>query len=182
MRMLRTGLVPWNGNADEVCVIVTVPAFHAPVHYEVDRALGVLRVTRVLRREPRLVHNCGCIPRTLVGDARPLEVAVFAPWPLEQLSLVVARPVGMFSISQESVTEPRIIAMPADSVCSTTSSVRSADDIGPAMLSRLMQFFTGCSDSPRSADLCIEWGDVHRAEDVMCRAACAFNEHGQCRR
>jgi len=84
MRVLRTSLTPGSGDLDEVTAVVTIPAFHAPVHYEVDRALGVLRVTKMLRNEPRLVHSCGFIPRTCVGDGRPLEVAVFAPWTLER--------------------------------------------------------------------------------------------------
>lgn len=183
MRMLRTGLVPGNSSLDEVRVVVTVPAFHAPVHYEVDRALGVLRVTGMLRSEPRLVHSCGFIPRTLVRDGRPLEVAVFAPWPLELLSLLTARPVGVLSVCLEGgVMKSRIIAVPTDDICNTTLSIRSADDLGSATLSRFVKFLAGCSDNPQDRELCSEWANACRAKDVIRGAVRAFIEHEQCRR
>ncbi len=123
----------------------------------------------MLRSEPCLVHSRGFIPRTLAGDARPLEVVVFAPWMLDQLSLFGACQVGVLTIFQAGIAEPGIIGVSADSICCATVSIRNADDIEFADRARIAGF-SGCETTSSDREFCTDWANACRARDVV-RAA-----------
>ena len=61
--------VPENFN-----VVIEIPMNAEPVKYEVDKETGAIFVDRVLTTPMRYPCNYGYVPRTLSGDADPVDV------------------------------------------------------------------------------------------------------------
>ncbi len=84
------------------------------VKYELDKASGLLRVDRVLYSSIVYPANYGFIPQTYCEDGDPLDALVINTEPLQPLSLLRARPIGLMRMEDEGKTDDKIIAVHID--------------------------------------------------------------------
>jgi inorganic pyrophosphatase len=109
------------------------------VKYEVDKATGLLRASRVLYGALHYPANYGFIPRTLDDDGDALDILVLAQEEIQSGSVVSARVVGVMPMVDGGETDDKIIAVmvgdPAFEV------VRSLDDLLPFRMNEIMRFF-----------------------------------------
>jgi len=161
----------------DVKAIIEIPAQSEPVKYEADKKLGVLRIDRIMSAGMRYPHNYGFIPRTLARDGDPLDIIVLAPFALERLSLIACRPVGLLNMTDQAGPDEKVMAVPIDSVCPATMSIRGLDDVGEYTLNQLKFFFENYKALEPGKWVKFEgWSAVDESYDAIRQAVTAFSE------
>jgi inorganic pyrophosphatase len=79
--------------------------------YELDHKTGLLKLDRVLYSAVHYPANYGFIPQTLADDGDPLDVLVLASSSVIPLTLVVARAIGVISLTDQQEADHKIIAV-----------------------------------------------------------------------
>lgn len=106
--------VPAGENApEEFQVLVEIPK-GSKVKYELDKETGMLKVDRVLYSSIHYPANYGFIPRTLGDDGDPLDVLVLMQEPVQPLSVMLVRPIGMMHMVDEGENDEKIICVPLE--------------------------------------------------------------------
>lgn len=103
--------VPIGENApEEFNVIVEIPK-GSKVKYELDKETGMLLVDRVLYSSVVYPANYGFIPRTLGDDDDPLDMLVLMQEPVQPLSVLHAKPIGMMPMVDDGENDEKIICV-----------------------------------------------------------------------
>jgi len=108
------------------------------VKYELDKRSGLLRVDRILYSSVIYPANYGFIPQTYCDDNDPLDALVLNSEPLEPLSVLRARPIGVMRMEDDGKTDDKIIAVHIDD-----PEVADYTDLNqlPRHIRRLVQHF-----------------------------------------
>ncbi len=93
--------------------VVEIPK-GSKVKYELDKATGLLRVSRVLYSAVFYPANYGFVPRTYCEDGDPLDVLVLGQEEVVPLVLVRARAIGVMRMREERGQDDKIIAVHVD--------------------------------------------------------------------
>lgn len=110
---------PWHdvaigaGAPGELQTIIEIPK-GSKVKYELDKATGLIKVDRVLYSSVVYPANYGFIPQTLGDDEDPLDVLVLMQEPVDPLSIVRARPIGMMTMVDQGQNDEKIICIHLD--------------------------------------------------------------------
>ncbi|HET9121906.1 MAG TPA: inorganic diphosphatase [Acidiferrobacteraceae bacterium] len=130
----------------EINVIVEIPLRADPVKYEIDKATGAMWVDRFINTAMYYPTNYGYVPHTLSEDGDPADVLVVAPLPLITGSVVSCRPVALLVMTDEKGPDSKILAVPADRVCTLYRKVQGAEDLPPLLLQQIQHFFEHYKD------------------------------------
>ena len=98
---------------DEFNVVVEISK-GSKVKYEMDKETGLLLVDRILYSSVVYPENYGFIPRTLAGDDDPLDVLVLMQEPVQPLSILKVRPIGLLPMTDDGEEDENIICIHAD--------------------------------------------------------------------
>ena len=98
---------------EEFTALIEIPK-GSRVKYELDKETGLLKVDRILYSAVIYPANYGFIPRTLGDDDDPLDVLVLMQEPVQPLSLLSARPIGMMHMVDEGESDEKIICVHLD--------------------------------------------------------------------
>src|SRR5262250_1503522 len=109
------------------------------VKYELDKASGLLKVDRIIHSAVFYPANYGFIPQTYAEDNDPLDVLVLCQEPVQPLSLVRARAIGVMTMIDSGATDDKIIAVASDDP--EFSEYREVHDLPPHRLLVLKRFF-----------------------------------------
>ena len=108
---------PWHDiEVDErVCdqrfpAVIEVPA-GSRNKYELDKETGLLRLDRVLYGAVFYPANYGFIPRTYCDDGDPLDVLVLGQEPVQPLTIVEARAIGVMPMRDDKGIDDKILAV-----------------------------------------------------------------------
>ncbi|CAN5874744.1 inorganic diphosphatase [soil metagenome] len=110
---------PWHDVAigvdspEEFNVIVEIPK-GSKVKYELDKETGLLFVDRVLYSSVVYPSNYGFIPRTLGDDNDPLDMLIMMQEPVQPLSILRAKPIGMMPMVDDGENDEKIICVHLD--------------------------------------------------------------------
>jgi inorganic pyrophosphatase len=96
----------------EVKVVVEIPQ-GSRNKYEMDHAIGRIRLDRMLFTSTCYPLDYGFIPDTLAEDGDPLDVMVILDEPTFPGCRVLARPVGVFWMHDEHGPDAKILTVPA---------------------------------------------------------------------
>lgn len=159
----------------EINAIIEIPAQSSPIKYEAEKHHGVLKVDRIMSGGMRYPQNYGFVPRTLARDGDPLDIIVFTPYPLAQLSLIECRAVGLLNMTDQAGPDEKVIAVPIDRVCPATAHIKKLSDLGQHALAELQFFFEHYKLLEPGKWVHFEgWGDEHAAVQAIESAAEAF--------
>lgn len=103
--------VPIGANAPATFTVVIEIPQGGKVKYELDKASGLLRVDRVLYSSVIYPANYGFIPRTYGDDNDPLDVLVLMQEPVQPLSLLEVRAIGMMKMVDQGQRDEKIICV-----------------------------------------------------------------------
>jgi inorganic pyrophosphatase len=103
--------IPCNEPIDESFPAFIEIAKGSKVKYELDKPSGMLRVDRVLYSAVHYPANYGFLPRTYCDDGDPLDVLVLGNEPVQPLSIMRARAIGLMRMSDEGKGDDKIIAV-----------------------------------------------------------------------
>jgi inorganic pyrophosphatase len=81
------------------------------VKYELDKTTGLLKVDRIIHSAVFYPANYGFIPQTYAEDNDPLDVLVLCQEPVQPLSLIKARAIGVMTMIDSGATDDKIIAV-----------------------------------------------------------------------
>lgn len=177
IELLFGHLSPGDNVPNELNAIIRLPGQSTAVTYEEDPGYTLLRVKEIVGSGWRFWQNYGFVPGTLAQDGDPLDIVVFAPFPLERLSVVACRPIGMLAVTHHGSREEKIIAVVSDGVCAATAPVQSVEDLGVNALSQLRAFLENyCGDGPVEAVRCEDYEDVHAAGRVILGAVKSYED------
>jgi inorganic pyrophosphatase len=79
--------------------------------YEVDKALGIVRLDRVLASSVHYFSDYGIIPRTLGEDGDPLDILVLLAEPTFPGCLLEARPIALFRMTDRGQNDEKVLAV-----------------------------------------------------------------------
>jgi inorganic pyrophosphatase len=82
--------------------------------YELDKETGMLRLDRVLHSAVHYPANYGFIPRTYCEDGDPLDILALGQEPVDPLTIVRARAIGVITMHDEKGQDDKIIAVQID--------------------------------------------------------------------
>ena len=111
---------------EEVNVVIEIPAATGPVKYEVDKVTGAIFADRFMATPMFYPCNYGYVPETLAEDGDPADVLVVTPYPLLPGSVIVAKPVGVLRMEDESGYDAKILAVPPPSSLLNTRTSRKS--------------------------------------------------------
>lgn len=101
---------PVSGIEEGFNVVIEIPK-GSKVKYELDKPSGLLRVDRVLYSAVHYPANYGFLPRSYCDDADPLDVLVLGNEPVQPLSMMVARAIGVMHMEDQGEQDDKIIAV-----------------------------------------------------------------------
>ncbi|HEU5360110.1 MAG TPA: inorganic diphosphatase [Candidatus Deferrimicrobiaceae bacterium] len=131
--------VPIGGRApEEFQALIEIPK-GSKVKYELDKETGLVRVDRVLYSSVVYPANYGFIPQTLGDDKDPLDVLVLMQEPVQPLSIVRVRPIGMMTMLDQGKKDEKIICVHLDDP--EYRVYNHSHDRAPHRLEELKRFF-----------------------------------------
>jgi inorganic pyrophosphatase len=109
------------------------------VKYELDKATGLLKVSRVLYSAVFYPANYGFVPRTYGEDGDPLDVLVLGQEEVVPQVLLRARAIGVMRMRDEKGQDDKIIAVHVDDPA--YADYRDIADLPQHRLRELQRFF-----------------------------------------
>ena len=109
------------------------------VKYEIDKATGLLMVSRVLHSAVFYPANYGFIPRTWCEDDDPLDVLVLGQEPVVPQAMMRARAIGVMRMRDEKGQDDKIIAVHIDDA--EFAHYRDVAELPPHRMRQLPRFF-----------------------------------------
>lgn len=91
-------------------VVIEIPK-GSKVKYELDKVTGLIKVDRVLYSSVHYPANYGFIPRSYCDDGDPLDVLVLGNEPVQPLSIMEARAIGVMHMQDEGKGDDKVIAV-----------------------------------------------------------------------
>lgn len=160
---------------DEVYCIIEIPAYSAPIKYEVDKDTGALFVDRFMGTCMQYPLNYGYVNDTLSDDGDPVDVLVMTPHPLIAGSVIKVRPVGVLNMTDESGQDAKVIAVPVDKLSKIYSNVKDIDDVPELTKNQIEHFFSHYKDLEAGKWVKIDgWADVEAAKQEIVSSAERF--------
>lgn len=123
---------------ERVPVIIEIPA-GSKNKYELDKALGILRLDRVLHSAVHYPANYGFIPRSYCDDGDPLDVLVLGQEPIDPLTLVDVRPIGVMHMLDGGKADEKILGVHVNDP--EFAHVRELSDVTPHRIQEITRFF-----------------------------------------
>ncbi|MCY1423706.1 Inorganic pyrophosphatase [compost metagenome] len=155
--------------------MIEIPANHAPIKYELDKACGQIFVDRFLSTPMFYPANYGFIPSTLSEDGDPLDILVIAPCPVSPGVVIHCRPVGVMYMTDEAGPDAKIVAVPHDKLSTLYQHVRQCSDLPPLLLAQIQHFFENYKTlEPGKWVRMDRWGDVEEAREEIRKSVAAF--------
>lgn len=107
--------------------------------YELDKETGLIKLDRVLFTSTHYPHNYGFIPLTYAGDDDPLDVLIICSQPLDPMTIVTCRPIGLFSMLDKGQEDEKIIAIAVHDP--TYMDIYSIEQLQPHLFDEIRHFF-----------------------------------------
>jgi len=153
---------------DDVNVVIENPAGGDPVKYEIDKDSGALMVDRFVHTAMFYPANYGFIPNTLGGDDDPVDVLVYAQYPLAPGCVVNARPVGVLVMEDDGGMDEKILAVPVSKTHPHFDSIIEYSDLPQILLDQIEHFFTHYKDLEKGKWVKMKgWEGASRAKELI---------------
>ena len=152
----------------DIYAIIEIPAFSAPVKYEVDKEMDALLVDRFLTTAMIYPCNYGYIPQTLSEDGDPIDIMVITPIPVVHGSVIRCRPIGMLAMTDEAGVDTKLLAVPVDKLCPLYKNIQAPQDLPAEQLAMIANFFENYKAlEPGKWVKVGEWQDAKAAQDEI---------------
>jgi inorganic pyrophosphatase len=122
----------------EIEIVVEIPK-GSRNKYEIDHDSGVIWLDRTLFTATRFPADYGFVANTLAEDEDPLDALVLTEDPTFPGCHVLARPVGIFWMTDERGPDAKVLCVPANDP--RNDATRDIDDLPQYFLEELTHFF-----------------------------------------
>jgi inorganic pyrophosphatase len=145
------------------------------VKYELDKTTGLLKVDRIIHSAVFYPANYGFIPQTYAEDNDPLDVLVLCQEPVQPLSLIRARAIGLMTMVDSGATDDKVIAVATNDP--EFSEYLEARDLPAHRLLVLKRFFQDYKQLEGKQVQVEEIRPAYAAVSVIERALTAYQEN-----
>lgn len=122
----------------EFTTVIEIPR-GSSVKYELDKDTGLIRLDRMLHSAVYYPANYGFIPQTLAEDDDPLDVLVLCQEPVDPLTLVEARAIGLMTMVDSGKRDHKVLAVAVHDP--EYNSFHEASELPPHKLAMIRRFF-----------------------------------------
>jgi inorganic pyrophosphatase len=146
---------------NELNIVIEVPK-GSKVKYELGKDTGLLMVDRILYSSVVYPENYGFIPQTLADDDDPLDVIVLMQEPVQPMSILEVRPIGMLPMVDEGENDENIICVHVEDPQYATYS--NVNEFPEHRLNEIKQFFKEYKNLEEKE---VEVGEVSSPEEAI---------------
>ncbi len=146
---------------DEINIVVEISK-GSKVKYELDKDTGLLEVDRVLYSSVVYPENYGFIPQTLADDDDPLDAIVLMQEPIQPMSLLEVRPIGLLPMVDEGENDENILCVHVDDP--HYEAFTHVNELPEHRLNEIKQFFKEYKNLERKE---VEVGEISGPEDAV---------------
>jgi inorganic pyrophosphatase len=107
--------------------------------YEVDKETGLLKLDRVLYSSVYYPANYGFIPQSLGDDKDPLDIMILCREPIQPLTLVPARVIGVMRMIDQGLADDKILAVAENDA--NTTHLKDISELANHFKLELKEFF-----------------------------------------
>jgi len=142
--MSQVVLHPWHGVSHGeqapriVTAVIEIPQ-GSRAKYEIDKASGLLKLDRVIYSSFYYPCNYGFIPRTYGEDKDPLDILVFTSLPVQPMTLMEAKVIGVMQMIDGGDGDDKIIAVAANDP--SVNHYNNMEELPPHFFGELRHFF-----------------------------------------
>lgn len=150
-----------------VPAIVEIPR-GSKLKYEIDKKTGLLMLDRVLYSSAHYPANYGFIPRTHADDGDPLDILVLMQEPVEPLTILRARIIGGFGMTDDKGIDDKIVGVAIDDPA--FADYRAISELPAHVMREMTRFFVDYKVLEKKKSEVEEAYDVAHALEVTRRA------------
>jgi inorganic pyrophosphatase len=159
----------------DVVVVVEVP-MGSRNKYEMDPAVGRLRLDRMLFTSTRYPADYGFVPDTLAEDGDPIDALVMVAEPTFPGCQITARVVAVFWMRDEKGPDAKLLCVPAKDP--RFAGTLDMDDVPAHVRSEIAHFFDTYKDlEPGKSSEVRGWQPRQDAEQAVTASRHRFQEH-----
>ena len=146
---------------DEINIVVEISK-GSKVKYELDKDTGLLEVDRVLYSSVVYPENYGFIPQTLADDDDPLDAIVLMQEPIQPMSLLEVRPIGLLPMVDEGENDENILCVHVEDP--QYEAFTHVNELPEHRLNEIKQFFKEYKNLERKE---VDVGEISGPEDAV---------------
>ncbi|AAL80381.1 inorganic pyrophosphatase [Pyrococcus furiosus DSM 3638] len=142
--------------------------------YELDKKTGLLKLDRVLYSPFFYPVDYGIIPRTWYEDDDPFDIMVIMREPVYPLTIIEARPIGLFKMIDSGDKDYKVLAVPVEDPY--FKDWKDIDDVPKAFLDEIAHFFKRYKELQGKEIIVEGWEGAEAAKREILRAIEMYKE------
>jgi len=171
--MMQTVLHPWHGvdpgeQAPRIVNAVIEISQGSREKYEIDKPSGLLRLDRVIYSSFYYPMNYGFIPRTYGDDKDPLDILVITSLPVQPLTIMDAKIIGVMQMVDSGDADDKIIAVAANDP--SVNHYNNIEELPKHFFDELRHFFEEYKKLENKTVIVEEFGDKATALKIIADA------------
>ncbi|MEX6691121.1 inorganic diphosphatase [Danxiaibacter flavus] len=176
---MLTVLHPWHGvdfgeQAPRVVnAVIEIPQ-GSRCKYEIDKPSGLLKLDRVIYSSFYYPCNYGFIPRTYGDDKDPLDILVITSLPVQPLTLMEAKVVGVMQMIDSGDADDKIIAVAANDP--GVNHYNNIEQLPQHFFDELRHFFEEYKHLENKTVQVEDFGDKAKALEIIEAAIANYKE------
>jgi inorganic pyrophosphatase len=179
INMQTTVLHPWHGvDCGEqaprlVNAIIEIPQ-GSRCKYEIDKASGLLKLDRVIYSSFYYPINYGFIPKSYGGDKDPLDILVITSVPVQPLTLIEAKVIGVMQMVDSGEADDKIISVAANDP--SVNHINNIEELPNHFFEEIRNFFEEYKKLEKKNVIVEEFGDKAKALKIVQEAIDYYQE------
>ncbi|MFN9665256.1 MAG: inorganic diphosphatase [Bacteroidota bacterium] len=179
MKKISHVVHPWHGvpsgkQAPRVVnAIIEIPQ-GSRCKYEIDKASGLLKLDRVIYSSFYYPINYGFIPQSYGGDKDPLDILVITTLPVQPLTLMEAKVIGVMQMVDSGEPDDKIIAVAANDP--GVNHYNNIEELPQHFFDELRHFFEEYKKLENKSVLVEDFGDNAKALEIISTALTFYQE------
>ena len=164
---------PWHdislgGTVPETVQAIVEISRGSKAKYEVDKSSGLLKLDRVLHAAFYYPINYGFIPQSYGGDKDPLDILVITSLPVQPLTLMEAKVIGVMQMVDGGEPDDKIIAVAANDP--GVNHYHNIEELPRHFFDELRHFFEEYKKLENKSVLVEDFGDKAKAMEIISEA------------
>jgi len=176
---MTTILHPWHGvpAGDKapriVNAIVEIPQ-GSRCKYEIDKTSGLLKLDRVIYSSFYYPVNYGFIPQTYGDDKDPLDILVITSLPIQPLTLMEAKVIGVMEMIDSGDADDKIISVANNDPA--VNHYNNIEELPPHFFNELRHFFEEYKTLEKKTVKVADLGDKAKALQIIQEAMLLYKK------